>query len=312
MAVKKIVMYFTIALMIVFAGTVLTSCGAADYSENRGVQSDETVVSKENLAPGDVGDRQEDSVPAPAPPWVNGGMVGDNVLRHEIRNGSIDLTVKDTRETVRNIRLMVTREKGIVSNSSVFVVKEGLYGAYMTLRIPVARFDALMEQLETLGEAANVSAGAQDVTMQYLDLESRLNNQKAQEIRLLEILEIAKTVEEVLQVEKELFRVRGEIESMTAQFAYLQDQVVFSTINVSLTEEDIPTEAISPRPFENLGSRMMKAFIGSINFMLNVISRIIIALTALLPALLIMALLVTVSWHTVRKLSRRKPPVENK
>ena len=142
--------------------------------------------------------------------------------------------------------------------------------------------------------------------MHYLDLESRLKNQQAQEARLVEILEMAETVEEVLEVEKELYRVRGEIESMTAQFTQLQDQVSYATINLSLREETIPTENISQNAFENLGERIMQALIGSINFILNAISALIIALIAIIPVLIVIGVFVIVILWIVRKVKARK------
>ncbi len=232
--------------------------------------------------------------------------VGDSRVRHVIRTGSIDLTVTDTREKISEVRGIVEASDGMISSSNIYEVREGRYGANLTLRVPNSYFDRVMEQLEELGTASNVQTGTDDVTMQYIDLESRLNNQKAQEERLVEILEMAETVEEVLEVERELYRVRGEVETMTAQLNHLEDRVSYSTIYLNLREEAISTEVISPNAFENLGGRIEQAFIGSINFILNGISVLIIILSALLPILIILGVVVLIVVLLVRRVSRRK------
>ncbi|MGM0652752.1 MAG: DUF4349 domain-containing protein, partial [Bacillota bacterium] len=155
-------------------------------------------------------------------------------------------------------------------------------------------------------KARNIQTGSDDVTMQYIDLESRLNNQKAQEERLVEILEMAETVEDILEIERELNRVRGEIESMTAQLNHLEDQVSFATIHVNLREEAIPTGELTTGPFEGLWSRIVQTFTGSINFILNATSIIIIAFSAILPVLIVLAIITFIIVLVIRNLLRRK------
>ncbi len=226
--------------------------------------------------------------------------VGEPSLRHVIRRGSIDLSVSDTREKLQEVQKIVQDAEGLVSNLYVYEIREGQYGARATLRVPEASFEPVLEQLETLGKATNIQTELEDITMHYIDLESRLNNQKAQEERLTEILEMADTVEDVLEVEKELNRVRGEIESMSARLTSLKDQVTYATIDISLREEAIPTGTVSPHAFHNLGTRISEAFVGSINFILNAVSGLIILFTALIPALVVILAIGFIIWAIVR------------
>ncbi len=230
----------------------------------------------------------------------------DPSLRHVIRRGSIELTVSDTRDKLEEVQNIVREAEGLIANLYVYEIREGQYGARITVRVPNAKFDAVLKQLETLGKATNIQTELEDITMQYVDLESRLNNQKAQEERLTEILEMADTVEDVLEVEKELNRIRGEIEAMTARLNQLKDQVRFATINVSLQEETIPTDTVTTNPFHNLGPRISEAFIGSINFLLNVFSGLIIIFTALLPAFIVLLIIGVIIWVIVRRYIRKK------
>jgi flagellar basal body-associated protein FliL len=309
----------TIGILIIFTlltSLVLTSCGAASYM-GAGDDSYQYDMAEEGYAPAAeyeyaTSDAYDGDIDVKR---INGGQVGEAAIRQVIRTGSINLAVRNTRETIQEIKDIVAQAEGLISYSYVYEMRENQYGAYLTLRIPSARFDSIMSRLEELGKSTNIQTGLDDVTMQYVDLESRLNNQKAQEARLVEILSMAETVEEVLEVERELFRVRGEIESMTAQFNMLSDQISYSTIEVSLREETIPTEVISPGAFDNFGEKIRQAFVGSINFVLNAISFIVIALIALIPVLLLIGIFVLFMVLLVKKISKRnkaktKEPIE--
>lgn len=226
--------------------------------------------------------------------------------RFVIRTGSLELTVPDTRKTVEKVEQMIADGDGMVSESNVYEFREGQYAAELSLRVPETRFDSFIARLQNLGEAANVHKSSEDVTLSYLDLEVRIKNLKAEEERLREILIEAKTVEEILKVEQELFRVRGEVEAMTTEFTYLQDQVAFSTIRLSIKEEVIDTQTISQKPFANMGKRMKEALFRSINFISSVAAFLLIALTTLLPVFLIIALIALLIVWLVRVNRRRK------
>ena len=309
MTKNKFVLLIALILVTGLVGMLLTSCGAASFESQDEAGGDYSTSDSSSPAPEYAMTAVESLEPDIK--RVDGG-VGETTLRHVIRTGSIDLAVSNTRETIKEIRSIVKKADGIISSSYIYEIREGQYGASLTLRIPEKLFDAVMEQLEAFGKATNIQTGLDDVTMQYVDLESRLNNQKAQEVRLIEILEMAETVEEVLEVERELYRIRGEIEVMTAQFTYLQDQVSYATINLSLEEEENPTANISPGAFDNFGGRIMQAFIGSINFVLNAFSKVTIAFSALLPVLIVLGLPIFLIILLVRKVAKRKQAAEEK
>ncbi len=304
MSISKIISGSALLVIIFLSVSLLTSCGSPGVMDSREASYDYA---------------EESLVPAPAADMAAGSpeygftevervdeVVGDSALRHVIRNGSIDLTVRNTRETIKTIQQMVSAADGIISYSYVYEIREGVYGANLTIRVPQERFDSMMAQLEPLGKAANIQTSQDDVTMQYVDLESRLNNQKAQEARLVEILEMANNVEEVLEVERELYRVRGEIESMSAQFRHLRDRVNYSTIELRMKEEVIPTQTISPGAFENFGEKLLQSFIGGVNFVLRAVSAVAVALSALLPVLILFGVIGYLIFIITRRVSRKK------
>lgn len=300
---RKVILKFTvIALLATLAALALTSCGASGDAEYLPIATKDDAYSNHDVAENAAPESYGSSGVAP------GNVIGSSEIRHKIRNGSMNLTVKDTRETVKTVQGISSAAGGIISGSYIYEMKEGQYAANITLRVPVTQFDAIMDQLQELGKAAEINKNEDDVTMQYLDLETRIKNLKAQEERLREILEMANTVEDVLAVERELGRVRGEIEVMTTQFTYLQDQVSYSTINLYIREEHIATQNISPAPFENLSTRMKEALVRSINFVLAAFAAVLVAFTAMLPVLLILALVIFIIRRLIARAAKRKTP----
>lgn len=282
----------------------LSSC-ATSVSESPNMAGDGEVAPRDLEAVRQ--DKAEENIATTSTP---ASAVGYSEVRHVILNGSMHLTVKDAKETVETVQRIVKAAGGIISGSHIYEIREGQYGADLTLRVPSAQFESIMDQLQQQGKAAFVNTGEADVTMQYLDLETRIKNLKSQEERLREILEMADTVEDILKVESELGRVRSEIEVMTTQFTYLQDQVSYSTINLALKEEHIATQIISPAPFENLGARMKEALVRSINFAAAALAGLLVLMTAALPLLLFLALVIFIIWRfIVIRMAKRKPPV---
>lgn len=298
---KPVIVFLLVALVL----GLLTSCAAYPTKQ----ASNERLYYQEGAydAAAEPAPMAEEAVSSPSMPVIPDGGVGESSVRYEIRNGSMDLIVTDTRKSVDQIRDLTAGAGGIVSESYIFTVEETIYHASMTLRVPENKFEAVMKQIEGLGKASNVRTGRDDVTMTYINLEARLKSLDAQEKRLREILEIAETVEEVLSVEKELSRVRSDIEAMTAQFENLQDQVRFSTILVYIMEEQIATAAISPDPFTNLGARMREALVRSINLIFSGVAALLVLFTTLLPGLVILAFAIVVLVVVARRLSRRPP-----
>lgn len=302
-----------LAFITIAAALFLCSCGAGKYTEpayhayddamEYGAVMEEALDGEWDYDYDEYGEEYESDIAAD---MAGGSATPQARNRYIIRNGSIELSVKNTKEALQQIRKLTADAEGFVSNSYIYEVRENQYNGQMTLRIPEARFEAVMEQLEEIGKAAHTETGADDITMQYVDLESRLKNQKAQEERLIEILDMADTVEDVLEIEKELNRVRGEIEAMTAQLNYLKDQVSYATINVTVREEKVPTDVVKTGAFDDFAFRVREAFIGSINALLGAVSFVIIALIALLPAaIVIVAIILLVRW-LVRKRRKNK------
>jgi len=116
----------------------------------------------------------------------------------------------------------------------------------LRVRVPADRFDGFIASLSGLGELLDQHISATDVTAQWVDVEARLAAKRKVEQRYLAIVDEAKTVTEVLEVERELGNVRAEIEGMEAQMRVLRDQVSMSTLTITCTKPVARNDRYTP------------------------------------------------------------------
>ncbi len=254
------------AVVIIVAMTLaalLAACGGRSASEG----------ANDGYGRGDAGvmSAPAEMTPGPSPgdePVLSGysadaakGGTGDipDSDRMVIRSKTMRLEVPETTETIAAIRTLVAEHDGLISDlqvatdaeSPVYRYDEQGYATsdgaalrgWVTVRVPVARFDAFVADAMALGTVKAQSEASEDVTQQYVDLSARLENLRAEEARFREFFDAAKTVEEMIAIERELARVRGEIESMDAQVKYLERQTAMATITIELVE---PKPVIRP------------------------------------------------------------------
>lgn len=195
-----------------------------------------------------------------------------------IFNAHLSLETVDIPGAIERIRGLAESYGGYVAGSS-----RSTYGmqsrAEITIRIPKDRFRAAVQQIETYGKVIDEGTTSEDITQQYIDVKARLNNLQKQEERLREILDMAKTVDEILRVENELERVRGEIDSLQGQINYLEGNAEMSLISVSLAE---PAPPFTP-PGMNWGETLEIAILG----FFTVLRGMIILVVALAPMVVV-------------------------
>lgn len=166
-----------------------------------------------------------------------------------IRNGNLRILVTDTQETMTSINSLTDGYAGWVVESRTMNRSDGTYGD-MVLRIPSDSFISAMEEIKGFAiEVLDESASGQDVTDEFVDISARVQNLEVTADRVRQFLLDAETVEEALEVNKELSRLEGEIESMKGRINYLSESAAYSTISVSLEPE------VGVQPIEVAGWR---------------------------------------------------------
>lgn len=237
--------------------------------------------SKDSLAPGNRDDGNE--TPGGDYDYTPGEPTKISE-RKVIYEALIAVTVADMEKAVRDINAKAAELGGYVANS-VRDNSTDFPTARITFHIPQARYTDFMAFARGLGEPGTERIDSADVTEKYVDLEARLANRLVHEERLLAILSKTGTVEELLSVERELSRVREDIEVIEGQLRYLREKVALATVTVSLSQKPGATEVPEMKPIgvkETL-RRALKAVVTSSTLFLDVISYLLIITAALLP-----------------------------
>ena len=153
--------------------------------------------------------------------------------RKVISTGFISLEVELVPEATANVRSIAEGLGGFVEQMSASGGEERQQ-ASITIRVPQGQFFTALDRLLELGEVWSQDVGSEDVTEEFIDLEARLKSVLREERSLLSLLDKADKVSDVLTIERELSRVRSEIERLQGRLNFLERRVDLATITVSL------------------------------------------------------------------------------
>jgi len=157
--------------------------------------------------------------------------------RKIIRNGYLNLEVPSVEAALVKIKTLVDSASGYVTNESVSQDQYATKSGTITCRVPSGQLDDTLEELKKLGEVEHVSITANDITEQYFDLEVRMRNQKELEERLVSLLKRpTNKLADLLAAERELARVRTDIDAMEGRKRLWDNQIAYSTITVNVHE----------------------------------------------------------------------------
>ncbi len=175
------------------------------------------------------------SAETPAPELAN---------RKLIRNANVELEIIRFDDAVQKITAFANEERGYVATTNSEKQANGKLRGQVVVKVMPENLDRFLQKLRGLGELKNQTLGTEDVTKAYFDTDARLKNAHVMEQRLIDMLK-TKTgkVSDLLQVEKELGRVREEIEKMQGELKYWDSQVQFATVTILLAEKDMEEPA---------------------------------------------------------------------
>jgi hypothetical protein len=175
-----------------------------------------------------------------------GGEAGDRAAGNDlaiaerkiIYEAEVKLVVEDFSQTETAIPQLVQQHGGYLANSTVDRTRGDRRSGRWIARIPVERYEAFLEAASQLGVPETINQTAQDVTEEYLDLEARIANKQRLEQRILELLKNPQgEIKDVIEVERELARVRGDIEQMEGRLKYLANRTALTTVTLVVREQ---------------------------------------------------------------------------
>ena len=285
-----------LAILIVVSFVLLSGCASLSGGVNPTQSSEKSAppsYPSYNAGSGIAADSSGSyqSYPAPAATGTPGNAYTNVNDRKVIMTGSVSLETSEHDKVVNSVRSIATGAGGYVASSSTYLTTQDKKQSTITIRVPAAQYESCYAQIKALGKVKSESSSGSDVTMQYIDLSARLKNLQAEEKSLSDIMGMSKNVSEVLSVEKELFRVRGDIESTQQQLNYLGSQVDFSTITVSVAE---------PQPTVEYDWGLDTAFKEAIRAFIGMVGALIIVTGYLIPLILYLVLGLAVLYLVIR------------
>ena len=197
---------------------------------------------------------------------------------------TLSIETLDFDESYSMIMQSLKEYGGYVSHSSQYggASANGTYSnrtADMTLRIPAEHYNAFLDGTVEFGNTVRRIDYTEDITSSYLDTESKIESLKVQEQRLLELLEMAENLDDLLKIEQELANVRYQLDSYTRQLQFFENQVQYSTITISLRE----VGNYSTDGTDGFFAQVWDAIKGSVVFFLNFLRVLVIVAIYLLP-----------------------------
>ena len=203
-----------------------------------------------------------------------------------IRTGHATIQVDSLEPAIARIQAMATQLGGYVANTMINTGRGELRSAHLELRVPSTRFDAAVNAVRPLGKVESLNVGTQDVGEEYVDLTARMQNAERLEQRLVTLLATRTgKLEDVLAVERELARVREEIERYEGRLRWLRTQTSFSTLAINIHEPAPVLEPrVGPSPIAGAFRQAWRNFVGFV-------ALIIASLGVVIPLAVIVALL---------------------
>lgn len=164
--------------------------------------------------------------------------------------------------------------------------------AFIVARIPAVKLDLFVSDVADHSNITSKNESAEDVTLQYADVEAHKESLKIEQQRLNQLLEQADTLENIIELENRLTQVRYEIESYESRLRTMNNQVVYSTVNLNVRE----VKEYTPEPVEekSFGQRLAEGFIDSCEEAWETIQDFIIGFVSFLPMLLVVLIILFV------------------
>ncbi|MEX2114495.1 MAG: DUF4349 domain-containing protein [Pirellulales bacterium] len=222
--------------------------------------------------------------------------------RKIIYNGQIDLVVEDFSGLPERVVELVKKYGAYVASSTLHGVSGSNRRATWTIRVPVDRYEEFVNTAKSLGEVKSVGTTSSDVSEEYYDVEARIRNKTKEEERLLKLLEERPgKLEDVIAIERELSRVREELERMQGRMRVLADLTSLTTVTLSIEE----IKDYQPPQAPTLATRVRRSFEGSLAAIQAVGEALLIAAVTLAPWLPIAGVALVPGYLAVRRTRRR-------
>jgi hypothetical protein len=250
-----------------------------------------------------------DEMPAGGAKEGNAQAPAKSMPRKIIYNADVSLVVKNLDESERELKEIIKTHDGIIANAEISGSSGMRRQGTWKVRVPVDRFDSFLEALPNLGVPERNRRDSEDVSEEYYDLADRIKNKKLLQETLRgyqQEKKFSSKIEEMLAIEKEIERVRTELDQMEGRLRRLTNLTSLTTVTIVLQEikDYVPPQAPS---FTNTIST---TFADSVELLEQFGKVVVLIGVALAPWLPILIVIVALFWFAVRRRRRRRAAAE--
>lgn len=294
---------------LLIACCLLTACGSKGYSTESATETTDSASYENSYATDDI---YEEDVMADAGEGSgskgmaeeSGKQVADN--RKLIKN--VDMTVETeefealTKKLTEKVEALGGyMEKAYVSGKSIQASYDSTRSASFTARIPADRLDEFVTEVSSISNVLDKNESVDDVTLDYVDLESKKKTLKIEQERLTTLLEQADSIETIVALESRLTEIRYQLENMESQLRTYDNLVDFATVYLDVQE----VERVTPVAPQSAIEKMKDGFVNSVYQIGRGIKNFVIGLVIVLPYLLLWGLIIFIFILIVKGIIKR-------
>lgn len=237
---KKRMKRITAAAAACLLSLIFAACGSSTSNTTESITADQSAAYDTGGVYSNYSAEMEpDMEPAEAAPEESGAQLDEKAAsgRKLIKNVNMTVETEDYTQLVTDIQEQVVTLGGYIEQFESYNENSiGGRSANLTLRIPADKLDSFVTRVDEVSNVISRQESVEDVTLQYVDLESHKKMLEQEQERLLALMEKAETIEDIITLESRLTEVRYQLESMEAQLRSMDNQVSYSTVYLYINE----------------------------------------------------------------------------
>ncbi len=232
--------------------------------------------------------------------------------RRIIYSANLHVIVEDFAGVPDAVQSLIRRHGGFVSSSDVGSMQGRSRSGSWTVRVPTSQYQNFLDASGEIGQVASLSQNAEDVSEEFFDAEARINNKKKLEARIVKLLDKSDhKIQHVIEVERELGRVREEIERIEGRLRFLQDRTALATVQLRVREQ----RNYVPETAQTFTSRTADAWSQSLVRFQRTFENLVVFAVANILGFFTFVILALLTWIIFRGLvfskTKRSPSAEN-